>query len=84
MDTTATTKAVLQRYHQELWVNRNTAALAELIHDEFTDDSRTDMSKPGSEYAKEFFDALFTAFPDLESVQEQLIAREIWPPSAGR
>ncbi|HKE98935.1 MAG TPA: ester cyclase [Actinomycetes bacterium] len=74
MDTTETTKAVLQRYHDELWVNKNTAVLAELVDDGFTDDTRSDFSAPGPEYAKGFFDALFTAFPDLESVQEQLVA----------
>jgi predicted ester cyclase len=74
MDSTETTRAVLRRYHDELWVKKNTAALPELIDDQFTDDTRTDTGKPGSEYAREFFDALFTAFPDLKSVQEQLIA----------
>ncbi|MGL5809652.1 MAG: ester cyclase, partial [Nocardioides sp.] len=63
-----------ERYHEELWVKRNTDALDDLIHQDFVDDTRTDFSKPGPDYARDFFAGLFTAFPGLKSEQGQLLA----------
>lgn len=71
---TETTRSVLQRYHDELWLAHNTSVLPELVDDEFEDDSPAERTKPGPEYAKDFFEALFTAFPDLSSRNEALIA----------
>jgi predicted ester cyclase len=71
--TAVSTRQVLERYHEELWVRRNTDALAELVDEDFVDDSRTDFAQPGPLYAKAFFNGLFAAFPDLTSQQEQLI-----------
>jgi steroid delta-isomerase-like uncharacterized protein len=66
-------KEVLEKYHQELWANRNLAALPDLIHKDFADDSRKDMSQSGPDYAKGFFQSLFASFPDLKSETKVLI-----------
>jgi steroid delta-isomerase-like uncharacterized protein len=76
-DATDVTRSTVQRYHHELWERRNLATLDELVDDKFMDDSRasnTESDQPGPEYAKAFFGALWSAFPDLKSEQQQLIA----------
>ena len=69
-----TAKEVLEKYHQEVWVNRNLDALTELVHPDFADDSQRDPSKSGPENAKGFFQGLFAAFPDLKSQTLVLIS----------
>jgi predicted ester cyclase len=74
MSDTADTRAVLERYHEELWVRRNLDALEDLIAEEFEDDSPAERTTPGPQYARDFFGSLFTAFPDLRSETLQLLA----------
>lgn len=71
---TEETKSVVRRLHDEVWVKKNVAALDEIISPNFKDDSSEGTQNGGPEYAKNFFNMLFAAFPDLETKQEALIA----------
>ena len=67
-------KAVFNRYAEELWNKRNEAAIDELIAPDFVGRLGGAPDIVGVEGYKQFFTAVFAAFPDCRSTVEQMLA----------
>ena len=67
-------KAVFNRYAEELWNKRNEAAIDELIAPDFVGRLGGGPDILGVEGYKQFFTAVFAAFPDCRATVEQMLA----------
>ncbi len=72
---TEQTKAVVHRFHSEVWNEHNLAVLDELVHPDFQPTPTADPNAPrGPQAARNFMVTLFAAFPDLTSSEDDLFA----------
>ncbi|WIG61123.1 MAG: hypothetical protein OJF49_003871 [Ktedonobacterales bacterium] len=67
-------KASIQRFCDEVFNRKNTAALDEFIAPDAVDHSAPPGAPGGIEGARQFADMLLTAFPDMRYTVEDLIA----------
>jgi steroid delta-isomerase-like uncharacterized protein len=66
-------KAVVRRSFEEVWTNRNLAALDEIYAADVVDHNRPPGLPSGIEGAKQFFAMYLTAFPDTKMVIEDQV-----------
>jgi predicted ester cyclase len=59
--------ALLERYHREVWVRKDTASVPGYMAADFVSHSSAANSPRGGEPVKQFLEAFFAAFPDLKS-----------------
>jgi steroid delta-isomerase-like uncharacterized protein len=67
-------KAVVQRFIDEIWNNRNPAAAEEVMAEEFVWHTPTLGTHSGRAQALEVLAEMRTAFPDMAMVAEEMIA----------
>jgi predicted SnoaL-like aldol condensation-catalyzing enzyme len=71
---TATNKAIVRRFYEEVFNQRNVDAIDELVHSEFLNHDPTPVASRDPESMKQFIKTLTQAFPDYHHAIEDLIA----------
>lgn len=72
--TTEANKAIVRRFYEEVFNQRNVDAIAELMGDEFINNDPTPVAARDRESMKQFIKTITTAFPDHHHAIEDLIA----------
>ncbi len=73
---TAANKAIIRRFYEEVFNQRNIEAIDELVHPKFFNHDPTPAASRDPESMKQFIKILTTAFPDHHHAIEDLIAEE--------
>ena len=71
---TTTNKAIVRRFYEEVFNQRNVDAIDELVHPEFTNHDPTPVASRDPESMKQFIHTITQAFPDHHHEIEDLIA----------
>lgn len=58
---------LLLRFHERVWVQRQSAAVADFMSEDFLSHANPPDAPRGAQPVRQFMEALFTAFPDLRS-----------------
>jgi steroid delta-isomerase-like uncharacterized protein len=74
MSTTAN-KEIVRRFYEEVFNQRNVAAIDELVHPEFTNHDPTPVASRDPESMKQFIHTITQAFPDHHHAIEDLVAK---------
>jgi steroid delta-isomerase-like uncharacterized protein len=71
---TTINKAIVRRFYEEVFNQRNVDAIDELVHPEFTNHDPTPVASRDPESMKQFIHTMTQAFPDHHHEIEDLIA----------
>jgi predicted ester cyclase len=71
---TTINKAIVRRFYEEVFNQRNVDAIDELVHPEFTNHDPTPVASRDPESMKQFIHTITQAFPDHHHSIEDLIA----------
>jgi steroid delta-isomerase-like uncharacterized protein len=74
MMSTEANKAIVRRFYEEVFNQRNIDAIDELVHAEFTNNDPTPVASRDPESMKQFIKTITQAFPDHHHAIEDLIS----------